>query len=159
MVLQYLQKLKDNPEIEYSSQKIRGFSEQKITEYEEKLHIQFPLAYREFLYLAGDYPGYLTLLEGHSGIEELADPDVQSYLDSKKKKFGINIKRPYWVFTEGADTFLYFYLDENTEDPKVWVCEWWTGEVEIGKYDNLTFSQYINSVIDYSKKYYRESYE
>jgi|GEM_PF-1961285 len=157
MVLQYLQKLKDNPIIYEES--IKGISEEEITKYEQKLDIQFPLSYKEYLFLAGDYLGDLLLLEGHSGIEELADPDVQEYLNSIKQRAGVNIKRPYWFFSTGADAFLYFYLDENTEAPLVWVCGWSMGKAEIGKYDNLSFSQYINSVIDYSKKYYRESYE
>ncbi|MGQ3677703.1 SMI1/KNR4 family protein [Tenacibaculum discolor] len=156
MELQYLQKLKDNPKIFEES--IEGISEQEIKEYEEKLGITFPASYREFLYLAGDYPGDLTLLEGESGIRELTSPDFITFFEADKKLGGVSIERPYWAFSTGTDGFLYFYLDENSQDPKVWICQWGFGEVEIEQYDNFTFSEYINSVIDHSKKYYKGLY-
>lgn len=158
MKLQYLQKLKETPSVSYCSFEIRGISEQEITDYEKQLDIPFPTSYREFLYLAGDSPGYLTLLEGESGIKELTNPDFITFFEADKKLGGVSIERPYWVFSTGTDGFLYFYLDEKSEDPKVWICQWGFGEVEIEPYDDFTFSEYINSVIDHSKKYYKGLY-
>ncbi len=158
MELQYLQKLKETPKVEFFSQVIEGISEQEIADFEQQLGINFPTAYKEFLYLAGDYPGYLTLLEGESGIKELANPKFIEFFEYNKKLGGVSIQRPYWAFSTGSDGFLFFYLDEQTEDPKVWLCDWDFGDVEIIPYEDFTFSQYINSVIDHSKKYYKGLY-
>jgi len=158
MDITYLQKLKDTPEINTSSFKIKGISEEEISKYEKQLKIKFPKAYKEFLYLAGGHHGYLMMLRGHSGIEELANPEVQKYLNNKKQRAGVNIKRPYWIFTEEDDVFYFFYLDENTDDPKVYVCDWGFREAEIEPYYKYTFSQYLYSLIKNSKDYYDKSY-
>ncbi|MFD2917092.1 SMI1/KNR4 family protein [Psychroserpens luteus] len=61
MEIQYLQKLKENKKI--GSEIIKGLSKEHILEAEEKLDVKFPLAYKEFLYLAGSYSGNLHMLE------------------------------------------------------------------------------------------------
>ncbi|MCX6318447.1 MAG: SMI1/KNR4 family protein [Bacteroidetes bacterium] len=155
MEITYLQKLKNNPTI--FSESIRGVSETEIAAYEKKLKVKFPKSYKEYLFLAGDYDGDLLMLRGYSGIRELGNPAFQEHLEAVKKKAGVKIKRPYWVFTGEEDCFDFFYLDENTENPNVYTCEWAFGTAEVESL-NQTFSDYIDNVIDDSKAHYKGLY-
>ncbi len=156
MEIHYLQKLKDNSTIFQS--KMRGVSEKEIKEFEKQTKVKFPKSYKEYLYLAGDYDGDLMMLRGYSGMRDLERPKFRKFIESYKKKAGVNIKRPHWDFTGEEDGFYFFYLDENTEDPKIYSCEWAFGEVEIESYYDLTFSEFINSLIDNSKAHYKGLY-
>ncbi|EDP94217.1 SMI1/KNR4 family protein [Kordia algicida OT-1] len=161
MEIQYLKNLENTSKVEYSSQMIEGISEEKIAEYETQLGIIFPLAYKEFLYLAGSYPGYLVLLDGLASIEDLADEEYQAYRQKAYlEPFNFKETRPYWTFATGSQAFWFFYLDEDTEDPIVWQAELY----DVGSYDlnhagkKQTFSEFINDIVDYSKEYYKEMY-
>lgn len=116
----YMQKLADAPKIR--DQKTRGVSAAEITKVENRLNIKFPLAYKEFLLLAGEYTGGLQLADGHTSLDMLADDEVLGYLKEALKGKKLDIARPFWVIAEkdSFDQFYFFYLDENTEDPKVW---------------------------------------
>ncbi|MGH1383554.1 SMI1/KNR4 family protein [Kordia sp.] len=161
MNIHYLKKLKETPKVKYSSKIIKGISEEQIIKYEEQLNIKFPIAYKEFLFLAGQYSGYLTLLEGTSSIEDFADKEFQSYFKEKYLDlFNFNETRPYWVFTQGSQAFFFFYLDENIEDPEVWKVEFYEiGKHELSKLEERSrFSEFINDVVEHSIEYYREMY-
>jgi len=157
MEIQYLNNLKDNPVI--YEDRIEGISEEQIITYEQNLRVTFPLAYREFLFLAGKYHGELTLLEGTSSIEKLVNSDFQKYFKKEYiDLFNVNIKRPHWIFSTGSQAFYFFYLDESIEDPKVYLVQLeGKGEHEIIPSVD-TFSEFINGVVDYSIQYYKESY-
>ncbi len=58
----YMQKLANTPKI--GTQKIRGVSPSEITKVENKLNIKFPLAYKEFLLLAGNIQVACNFLMG-----------------------------------------------------------------------------------------------
>jgi len=159
MTIQYLKKLEETPRVKYSSKSIKGIPEEQIIKYEELLKIKFPIAYKEFLFLAGEYTGYLTLLEGISSIEEFADKEFKEYFKEKfLDLFNFNETRPYWIFTQGSQAFFFFYLDENTEDPEVWKVEFYEiGKHELSKLEERSrFSEFINDVVDHSIEYYRQ---
>jgi len=153
-----MQKLADTPKI--GTQRIRGVSTSEIQAVESRLNIKFPLAYKEFLLLAGDYPGNLQLFDGHSTLDMLADDEVLGYLKETLKENKLNITRPFWVITEygNFDQFTFFYLDENTEDPTVWGVTY-NGDDEYYIYSlNKKFSEYIDSTIDKSIHFSKHGY-
>lgn len=161
MEIQYLKKLEKYPPRDIEEPFYRGVSEEQIATYEEQLDINFPMAYKEFLFLAGGNSGRLTLLEGTSSIEDFSDKEFQEYFEKKYLDlFNFNETRPYWVFSQGSQAFFFFYLDEDTEDPKVWKVQFY----EIGSYelsqieDRSNFSEFINDVVDYSIEDYRQLY-
>lgn len=154
----YMQKLANTPKI--GTQKIRGVSSSEITKVEQRLNIKFPLAYKEFLLLAGDYPGNLQLFDGHSTLDMLADNEVLGYLKEALKRNKLSITRPFWVISEYGDfdQFTFFYLDENTDNPEVWGVTY-RGEDEGYIYPlNKTFSEHISTIIDKSIHFSKYGY-
>jgi hypothetical protein len=93
-----MSKLDKNKKIGHDTMK--GVSESEIQAVENKLNIKFPLAIREFLLLAGDYPGNLQLFDGHCTLDMLADDEVLGYLNETLKENKLNITRPFWVISE-----------------------------------------------------------
>ncbi|OCK51409.1 hypothetical protein BA768_16590 [Chryseobacterium sp. CBo1] len=153
-----MQKLANTPKI--GTQKIRGVSPSEITKVENKLNIKFPLAYKEFLLLAGEYTGGLQLFDGHSTLDMLSHDEVLGYLKETLKGNKLNITRPFWVISEygNFDQFTFFYLDENTENPNVWGVTY-RGDDEYYIYPlNKTFSEYISSTIDKSIHFSKYGY-
>lgn len=154
----YMQKLANAPKIR--DQKTRGVSASEIIKVEQRLNIKFPLAYKEFLLLAGEYTGGLQLFDGHSTLDMLADVEVLGYLKETLKENKLNITRPFWVITEygNFDQFTFFYLDENTEDPNVWGVTY-NGDDEYYIYSlNKKFSEYIDTTIDKSIHFSKHGY-
>ncbi len=154
----YMQKLANAPKIR--DQKTRGVSASEIIKVEQRLNIKFPLAYREFLLLAGEYTGGLQLFDGHCTLDMLADDKVLGYLKETLKENKLNITRPFWVISEygNFDQFTFFYLDENTEDPNVWGVTY-NGDDEYYIYSlNKKFSEYIDSTIDKSIHFSKHGY-
>ena len=157
MKIRFLHSLKDN--IQIGEREMRGITEEQITKYEEQLELRFPKAYKEFLFLAGEYPGSLKLLDGVSTIEDLVDKEFKEYFkEDFLDLFNFNEVRPYWVFTQGAQAFFFMYLDENDEDPMVHRVEFF----KIGEYEQTTtgstFSEFINDLVDYSIESYKAFY-
>lgn len=153
----YMSKLDKNKKIGHDT--IEGVSESEIKAVENRLNIKFPLAYKEFLLLAGEYTGNLRIAEGSTSLEELSDIE---YMHKQLDKYGPHINRPFWVIGEkdNFDQFYFFYLDENTDDPKVY------GVTHAAKDSdpnvivslNMTFSTFINQVIDKSIHFSKHGY-
>jgi SMI1 / KNR4 family (SUKH-1) len=156
MEIKYLSKLKKNKKI--GSETIRGVSETLINQVEDKLKINFPVAYEEFLWLAGEYSGALPLMDT-ADIETIASDWHQEIMLEEMKSTGTVIEKPFWLFAEsnGCEVFLFFYLAENTEDPDVYYTAY---ALEDGKRDikpyGASFSQYISDAVDDALKFEKE---
>jgi len=158
MIIQYLKKLEQNKIINH--RKLEGSSESEIKQVETRLNIQFPEVYKEFLYLAGKYPGGLQLFPGHSDLTMLSKQSQLEKLKEQVKESNLKIDRPFWVFTEmdAFEQFLFFYLDEDPIDPKVYGVTY-RNDTEYYVYElGEKFSQYIDGLVDRSILYAERGY-
>lgn len=125
MNIQYLQKLKETPKI--GSDKIIGVSESEIEKAEQKCNVKFPKAYKEFLFLAGKDRGALPLMDT-ADLETISSDWHQEIMREEMEETGLGkqLTRPFWLFAEsnGCEVFYFFYLDENTEDPNVYLVNY-----------------------------------
>jgi len=154
----YMQKLENAPKIR--EQKRKGVSATEIQVVENRLNIKFPLAYKEFLLLAGEYTGGLQLGNGHSSLKMLSHPEILKDLKEALIEQGLQITRPFWVISEynSFEQFYFFYLDENTEDPKVYGVTYGAGDESYIYPLNEKFSEFIESVIDKSILFSKRGY-
>jgi hypothetical protein len=159
MEINFLKKLKNNQTINWST--IEGISENEISKTEKKLQIKFPTAYKEFLFLAGEYTGGLRLLEGNSNLSILSHNDTRKQLANVVDKLETPIKKSFWVFSEkdAFEQFFFFYLDENSDDPIVWFNTYGEDDSKniIIKLKDK-FSLFINDVVDKSILFQQRGY-
>jgi len=98
---------------------IQGLTENEIIELESKYNDgkKFPVAYREYLFIAGKNSG-LSIDEG-LGFEWLQEKAMINL-----EEFGQVIDRPFFVIDQidACEIFCYIYLDEVEENPDVYVC-------------------------------------
>ncbi|CAL2102329.1 SMI1/KNR4 family protein [Tenacibaculum sp. 190130A14a] len=122
MEIKYLEKLVENSTIGKST--IRGVSEKEIDKIEEKYGIKFPQAYREFLFLAGDYCGALPLYDT-ADLKTIGSDWHQEIMKETMEEFGTEIEKPFWLYAEsnGCEQFVFFYLDEG-DDPYIYVVDY-----------------------------------
>ncbi|CAA0205625.1 SMI1/KNR4 family protein [Tenacibaculum maritimum] len=148
MEIKYLKKLVKNSTIRKST--IRGVSEEKINKVEKKFNIKFPQAYREFLFLAGDYCGALPLYDT-ADLETLASDWHQEIMHEVLGEYGTKIERPFWLYAEsnGCEQFVFFYLDEG-DDPYIYVVDYDDNDdsKQIIKKSVNTFSKGIEGAIE-----------
>ncbi|PKW28987.1 SMI1/KNR4 family protein [Flavobacterium lindanitolerans] len=114
MEILYLKKMEDFPKI--GSYKNEGVSETEINNMEQSMNVKFPKAYREFLFLGGNYENLLS-----NWNRNFYDLDsAQEYAREAFQGVGLNMK-PFWCFAEynNANSSLFFFLDEG-EDPPVY---------------------------------------
>lgn len=159
MNLKYLENLDKNKKIGHD--KIRGVKETEILETEKRLKIKFPLAYREFLYLAGKYAGNLQLADGATSLADLSDEKRIIYMHKSLEKANLKIERPFWVISEqdGFQQFYFFYLDEETENPIVYGVTYGnTDDTSIIYSLNKTFGEFIDTVIEKSILFSKRGY-
>lgn len=125
MDIKYLKKLEQN--ISIGGDKMRGVSETEIKKAEQKYNIKFPKVYKEFLFLAGSYSGNLRLMDTNS-LEEISSDWHQEIMREEMEDTGLDkqLTRPFWLFAEsnGCEVFYFFYLDENSEDPNVYLVNY-----------------------------------
>lgn len=128
-----------------------GMSEAEIAklEFDYRLNKPFPIAYREFLFLAGK----------HSNLEDIDTGLGYDWMQRKAKEmlaeYGQVIERPFWVTDQldGCEQFGFFYLDEDIEDPKVYYCMpayVSSGEPLIQQWPHKTFSALIDACVQRS---------
>ena len=160
MELKYLKKLEKNKTIGHDT--IEGVSESEIVKVEQGLNIKFPLAYREFLLLAGEYSGNLQLADGATSLAELSKESYMDFMYKQLKKYGPNINRPFWVISEqdGFEQFYFFYLDNKVEDPEVWGVTYGLEDENTSVIYSLNkkFSEFISTVIDKSIHFAKYGY-
>jgi hypothetical protein len=157
MNIKYLKSLKETPKI--GAREIKGVTEKYIQQVEKSLGVKFPLAYKEFLLLAGDDSGNLRLFPGYSDLEMLSDEDIRKKLHKVITTNDIKITRPIWPVTEmdSFEQFIFFYLDEDSEDPELWTAYYNDEKSRIIR-TNRTFSEFINGVVQASVLYEERGY-
>ncbi len=158
MTIEYLKKLKENLKI--GSEKSRGVSINEIEKVEKKFGIIFPTAYKEFLYLAGEYSGNLMILDTDD-LETISSDWHQEIMWEELQDTGTKIDRPFWLFAEsnGCEIFYFFYLDEEKSDPVVHMVNY-AQEDRKGNVRSLeiSFSEFISEMIDLAYRYEKNGY-
>lgn len=148
MDIKYLQALDKNRKI--GVREIEGVSEEEIQKVEEKFNIKFPRAYREFLFLAGEYKGALPLYDT-SNLKTLASDWHQELMYEVMEEFGTKIDRPFWLYAEsnGCEQFVFFYLDEG-DDPYIHIVDYDDNDddKQVVKKSKNTFSKGIEGAIE-----------
>lgn len=136
---------------------MRGVSEDDIKNVEARLGSKFPQAYREFLYLAGEYSGGISpyLMPGAESLNELAeDEDLKGFLDYVATSTNIKIERPFWPFSEydGYLQYWFFYLDDG-DNPPVYGLAFRGDDPYTSSYIypiTETFTQFVDELIDHA---------
>lgn len=160
MNIQYLKKLQATPKI--GIRKIKGVSENEIKKVEQKFNIQFPLAYFEFLFLAGESCGALPIMDT-SDLETISSDWHYQMLQEEIKETGLNnnITRPFWLFAEsnGCEQFYFFYLDEGN-NPIVYLVDYSASDYNKRDIKSLkvNFSTFIEKKIDTAFKILQEGW-
>lgn len=158
MTIEYLKKLKENLKI--GSEKSRGVSINEIEKVEKKFGIIFPTAYKEFLYLAGEYSGNLTILDTDD-LETISSDWHQEIMWQELQDTGTKIDRPFWLFAEsnGCEIFYFFYLDEEKADPVVHMVNYAQEDRKRNVRSlEISFSEFISEMIDLAYRYEKEGY-
>ncbi|KQS52686.1 hypothetical protein ASG38_16245 [Flavobacterium sp. Leaf359] len=158
MEIKYLKKLKENLKI--GSEKSRGVSINEIEKVEKKFGIIFPTAYKEFLYLAGEYSGNLTILDTDD-LETISSDWHQEIMWEELQDTGTKIDRPFWLFAEsnGCEIFYFFYLDEEKADPVVHMVNYAQEDRKRNVRSlEISFSEFISEMIDLAYRYEKEGY-
>lgn len=116
MTIEYLTKVKENPKINNFTN--RGFSEVKIQEIESKFNKgkKFPKAFREFLFLAGDFNNFgFDDIDGIIDLQELAKKELE--------RTNQKVERTFFAFSVYDSCYSVIFLDETEEDPKVYLID------------------------------------
>ena len=113
--IKYLQQLRDNPNLKPTISPREGWEESQVIELEEKYNEgrPFPLAFREYLFLAGDYGGTGVVYEDWDDLREDCEDDMEYW--------GNILERPFFVFDKLDSQYSIFFLDEDEEDPTVYI--------------------------------------
>ncbi|AOC94003.1 hypothetical protein BB050_00864 [Flavobacterium anhuiense] len=153
MEIEYLQKLKDNPE-RYPKDRefrfgIKGISIDEIQDL-EKLYNNgnhFPKCLRELLFLSGEYS--YTFDYGISDSQKEMQEMFREYLEEK----GRVIFKPYYII-EVYDGYQFFfvYLDEG-DDPQIYEAHPGSSSGAWIRSLGRTIKEYVEFYIDNMKKY------
>ncbi|MDR0355136.1 MAG: SMI1/KNR4 family protein [Deltaproteobacteria bacterium] len=138
MKITYLKNLKKTPIIE--GIKNEGVSEEKIDALERKIGRKFPVAYREFLFLAGGSSGFFA--QGDYGrFGELAK--MQDDVKAELARVNLKMDKDFWAIAafDGGEQFACFYWDEG-DNPAVYDVVIWDDELEIKRLGK-TFAKYV----------------
>lgn len=150
MEIKYLHQVVENPTLEGFTN--RKLSTEKIEELETKFNAgkEFPLAFREFLYLAGDFNNF--------GFDDLGKglDEFQNFALKEIKAAGQKVDRPFFAFDVYDSVYSVIFLDETEEDPKVYFISpflaaegfWPLIKVPEGGFkENYTFTELVNESI------------
>lgn len=143
MTIEYLIKVQENPKVNNFTN--RGFSEVKIQEIESKYNKgkEFPKAFREFLYLAGDFNNFgFDDIDGIIDLQELAREELEMV--------GQKVEKPFFAFDVHDSTYCVIFLDETKEDPKVYLISPFLakgGSEPLIKPNGWIFSDLVNESI------------
>ena len=123
MEIEFSYKMKENPKPRKRLSHNRGFSVEKIAELEINKGNPFPKAYKEYLYLGGDFNslGLNIAIEDSESWQHIAA--IKRVAEIEMKKEGLSINRPYVILHYyDDDGFIFIYLDEN-ENPQPYIFE------------------------------------
>ena len=152
MNIQYLQEVKDNPILEDFTN--IGLSLEEIEALESKYNNgnHFPKAFREYLYLAGEFNNFAfdAMALGLDGLQDLVRKQLARYQQK--------IDRPFFAFHQGygGSVFTFLYLDENKDDPDLYIADPVGVEEEglpliVTAANNYTFSGLVNEYVRRAK--------
>ncbi len=117
MVIEFLQQVVENPTL-------RGFKNEpmgliQIEELEQKYNNGnlFPIAFREYLLLAGDFNNisFDDLGEGLDKLQERAKRELERRNEKQD--------RPFFTFSVLDSQYSIFFLDEDKEDPEIYILD------------------------------------
>ncbi len=115
MEIEYLKKLDETSEL--NTFVTKGISLEGIVSLEDKYNNGelFPKAFREYLFIGGEQEGTFTVSDDWEMLRE----DFQESLEGNN----FTLDRSVFVFDmeDGGNVFLFFYLDEDKEDPDVYL--------------------------------------
>jgi hypothetical protein len=158
MNIEYLKKLEKNKTI--GSETIRGVTLDTIEKVEKKYAIKFPKSYKEYLYLAGEYSGNLPMLDTDN-LEDISADWHMEIMKEEMEDTGTKIDRPFWLIAEsnGCEIFYFFYLDEDTDDPEVYLVNYGVADRtrQIGSL-GCKFTGFIDEQIRLAFRYEKEGY-
>lgn len=114
MNIDYIVQVKENPKLRDFVNK--GFSEDKIKQIEQKFNKgkEFPKAFREFLFLAGNFNNW-----GFDDIDGIIE--LQQYAKEDLEMAGQVIDKPFFAFSVLDSIYSIILLDEIKPDPKVYL--------------------------------------
>ena len=124
----------------------RGMSEDNINALEAKFNEgkPFPKAFREFLFIAGEYDA--------TGVNNDDIPVLQEDALEVLAETGNEISRPFIVFNgdNGCEVFEFIYLDETYDDPDIYVASplYTRRGIKLIVKMGMTLSQLIESNMD-----------
>ncbi|HEX8574882.1 MAG TPA: SMI1/KNR4 family protein [Flavobacterium sp.] len=117
MNIEYMTEVQNNMKIERKPWPNKGLSISQIEDLEKKYNRgrEFPKAFREFLYLAGENNNFAfdDLGEGLDELQELAKEELEMA--------GQKVDRPFFAFSVYNSCYYVIFLDETKEDPKVYL--------------------------------------
>lgn len=122
MDIQYMKMLQENPElilggnpifrnkpINFPNDPMIGIEEMEKEFNDAK---PFPKAFREFLFLAGDF-----CYVHHSDADYR---EANEFVRESLTDHGFSLGRPFFVFAYGPSEDIFFYLDEGDDDPHLY---------------------------------------
>ncbi|WP_299211826.1 hypothetical protein [uncultured Dokdonia sp.] len=114
MEFQYMQQLKDNPNLRPSFLPEESMSELEIIDLRDKYNDgnEFPLAFEEFLNISGKVC--------HIGIDTDYEGIFEDFMELIEDS-GYMIDRPFFVIDRLDSQFSGFFLDEEKEDPDIYI--------------------------------------
>ncbi|WP_312923833.1 hypothetical protein [Empedobacter brevis] len=114
MNIEYMEQVKKNPVINFKNEPM-AISEIEKLEKKYNSGKEFPRAFREYLFLAGDFNnfGFDDLGEGIDELQNIAKEDMDFV--------GQKLDRPFFAFDVLDSMYSVILLDEIEEDPKVYL--------------------------------------
>ena len=143
--------LKNNLNLPNTVAKSEGLKINEIEKLEQKYNNKkkFPKAFREYLFLAGEYfnGGFDTLGEGLDQLQKYVIEDLE-----KTKK---TVDKPFFAFHVYDGLYSVILLDETNEDPKVYMIDPFEAlerstlvSIPKGGFkENYTFTELVNESI------------
>ncbi|WP_046744275.1 hypothetical protein [Kordia zhangzhouensis] len=143
MEIEYMQQMVKNPKLYGFVNEGMNLEEIKHLESVYNYENRFPKAFREYLYLGGNFSN-IPFDDWGKGFEAMQKRMLKDLADENQ-----STERPFFAFDNTADCYLFIYLDEEVEDPNVYVfipfAE--TFDMEFIKPNGYTFSEFVNETI------------
>lgn len=116
MNIEYLTQVRQNPKLKDFVN--RGFSLEKIKEIEQIFNKgkEFPKAFREFLFLAGDFNNF-----GFDDIDGIIE--LQKYVKEDLEKTEQEVNDAFFAFSVYDAQYSVVFLDDAEDDPEVFIID------------------------------------